>query len=96
MTSTETTFTWEYATDSVATSTEMAKAEVKPADDGTDSKIPLYIGAYFSFGGGWDCSGIIVAAQMALDHINERDDILPEYKLRMIYNDTQVRSGKVP
>ena len=60
-------------------------------DENTDGKIPLYIGAYFSFGGGWDCSGIIVAVQMALDHINERDDILSEYELKMIYNDTQVR-----
>lgn len=58
----------------------------------TNGKIPLYIGAYFSFGGGWDCSGIIVAVQLALDHINERDDILSEYELKMIFNDTQVRT----
>ncbi|XP_072048870.1 gamma-aminobutyric acid type B receptor subunit 1-like [Amphiura filiformis] len=63
------------------------------AGNGSVFKIPLYIGAYFSFGGGWDCSGIIVAAQMALDHINAREDILPEYELRMIYNDTQCSSG---
>ena len=54
-------------------------------------KIPLYLGAYFPFSAVWDGSGIIPAVEMALDHINARQDILTDYELRMIYNDTQVR-----
>ena len=55
------------------------------------SKIPLYIGAFFPFGGGWDGSGIIPVVEMALDDINAREDILPGYELRMVWNDTQVQ-----
>ena len=55
-----------------------------------ESKTPLYIGAFFPFGGGWDASGIIPAVEMALDDINARTDILPGYELRMVWNDTQV------
>ena len=58
--------------------------------DSTDKKIPLYLGGYFSLGGIWDGSGILPAVEMALEHINERTDILTEYELKMIWNDTQV------
>lgn len=53
-------------------------------------KIPIYLGGYFSHGGVWDCSGILPAVEMALDHVNARSDILPNYDLRMVWNDTQV------
>ena len=56
----------------------------------TQEKIPLYIGGIFSFGGLWDGSGILPAVEMGLDHINNRVDILPEYELRMVWNDSQV------
>ena len=56
----------------------------------SQDKIPLYLGAYFSLGGNWDGSGILPAVEMALDHINHQMDILPEYELRMIWNDTRV------
>ena len=57
----------------------------------TREKIPLYIGGIFSLGGRWDGSGILPAVEMGLDHINSRVDILPEYELRMIWNDSQVQ-----
>ena len=59
---------------------------------GTD-KIPLYLGAFFPVGGDWDGSGIIPAVEMALDHINAREDILTDYELRMVWNDTKVRNA---
>lgn len=68
-----------------------------PSSPGTESgaqngsKIPLYIGAFFPFGGGWDGSGIIPVVEMALDDINAREDMLPGYELRMVWNDTQVQ-----
>ena len=56
-------------------------------------RTPVYIGGFFSHGGTWDASGILPAVQMAIDHINERPDILPDYELRMVWNDTQVGYG---
>ena len=55
-------------------------------------KIPLYLGGYFPLGGGWDGSGFVVSSQMALDHINNNPNILEDYELRMVWNDTQVSS----
>ena len=54
-------------------------------------KTPLYIGGYFTLGGNWDGSGILPAVEMALDHVNDRNDILNEYELKMVWNDTQVK-----
>ncbi len=34
--------------------------------------------------------GILPAAEMALEHINARTDILPGYRLNMIWNNTMV------
>ena len=53
-------------------------------------KIPLFLGGYFTLGGIWDGSGILPAVEMALNQINERTDILPEYELKMVWNDTRV------
>ncbi|KAJ8025290.1 Gamma-aminobutyric acid type B receptor subunit 2 [Holothuria leucospilota] len=39
---------------------------------------------------GWDGTGCLVAAEYALEQINYRQDILPEYELIMLWNDTQV------
>ncbi len=60
--------------------------------DNKVNKTRLYLGGFFSLGGVWDGSGILPAVEMALDHINERQDVLPEYELRMVWNDTQVSS----
>ena len=59
-------------------------------EDTPRPKIPLYLGGFFSFGGPWDGSGVLPAVDMALDHINAKEDVLPEYELRMVWNDTQV------
>lgn len=40
-----------------------------------------------SWAGGQGC---LPAVQMALEDVNSRDDILPEYRLHMDYNDSQV------
>ena len=65
-----------------------SSASGKPMSD--RGKIPLYLGAFFPVGGDWDGSGIIPAVEMALDHINARQDILEGYELRMVWNDTKV------
>lgn len=57
-----------------------------------DGKSALFISAYYeSPDGSWDGSGIIPAVEMALDDINAREDILPEYELRAIWEETKVR-----
>ena len=57
-----------------------------------DKKIPLYIiSLYEGPGGGWEGSGVIPAMQMAMDDINDREDILPEYELRPIWDNTKVK-----
>ncbi|KAJ8044406.1 Gamma-aminobutyric acid type B receptor subunit 1 [Holothuria leucospilota] len=43
-----------------------------------------------SMSGGWDGSGCLVAAELALEQINNRTDILADYELKMLWNDTQV------
>ncbi|XP_072043527.1 gamma-aminobutyric acid type B receptor subunit 1-like [Amphiura filiformis] len=61
--------------------------------DANRQKIPLYIGGFFSLGGLWDGSGVLPAVEMGLDHVNNRTDILEEYELKMIWNDTQCQSS---
>ncbi len=54
-------------------------------------KILIFISAlYDGPEGGWDGSGCIPAIEMAFDDINARTDILPQYELRPIWNDTKV------
>ncbi|XP_071835073.1 uncharacterized protein [Apostichopus japonicus] len=53
------------------------------------SKIPLYIGGNMQMTGGWDGSGCLVSAELALEQINNRSDILPDYELKMVWNDSQ-------
>ena len=57
----------------------------------TTDRTPVYIGGFFSFGGSWESKDILPAVEMALDHVNQDDRILPDYKLVMNYSDTQVR-----
>lgn len=58
----------------------------------SDSDRVIYIGGFYPITG--DLSsfgrGLIPAAQLAVDHINERDEVLPGYKLQLINTDTQV------
>ncbi|XP_072030368.1 gamma-aminobutyric acid type B receptor subunit 1-like [Amphiura filiformis] len=67
--------------------------QVPTSASDTDNRIPLYLGGFFSFSGPWDGSGVLPAVEMALDHINQRTDVLAEYELKMVWNDTQCSSG---
>lgn len=60
-----------------------------------EEKVPLYIGGMFSMTGGWDGSGCLMAAELALEQINNRTDILPDYELKMVWGDTQVRNENI-
>ena len=40
--------------------------------------------------GGWSSAGVIPALQMAIDDVNAREDILPEYELVMDMKDSKV------
>uniref|UniRef100_A0AAV2K533 Uncharacterized protein n=1 Tax=Knipowitschia caucasica TaxID=637954 RepID=A0AAV2K533_KNICA len=55
-------------------------------------KKKLYIGALFPMSGGWPGGqACLPAAQMALDLVNNRSDILPDYELELIYYDSLFR-----
>lgn len=55
------------------------------------AKKKLYIGALFPMSGGWPGGqACLPAAQMALQLVNERTDILPDYELELIYYDSRV------
>ncbi|XP_072047137.1 gamma-aminobutyric acid type B receptor subunit 1-like [Amphiura filiformis] len=56
-------------------------------------KIPLYIGGLLPFSGGWDGSGLVPGIDFALEQINAREDLLAEYDLRIVWNDTQCSPG---
>ena len=65
--------------------------------DQTCAKTPLYVGAMFpmtsSYKQEWTGgNGIQPAAQMAFDHVNAAD-VLKDYELKMIWNDTRVKDG---
>ena len=51
----------------------------------------LTIGGIFPMSGSWSGGiGCLPAVKMALDDVNNRTDILPDYNLYMDYNDSQV------
>ena len=56
----------------------------------TATKIPLYLGGYYSINGRWDGSGVVTAVEMALDHVNKKTDLLNGYELKIIWNNTKV------
>uniref|UniRef100_A0A8C1W8T5 Gamma-aminobutyric acid (GABA) B receptor, 1b n=1 Tax=Cyprinus carpio TaxID=7962 RepID=A0A8C1W8T5_CYPCA len=58
-------------------------------------KKKLYIGALFPMSGGWPGGqACLPAAQMALDLVNKRTDILPDYELELIYYDSMCDPGE--
>ncbi|XP_066580245.1 gamma-aminobutyric acid type B receptor subunit 1 isoform X2 [Amia ocellicauda] len=58
-------------------------------------KKTLYIGALFPMSGGWPGGqACLPAAQMALDLVNKRPDILPDYELQLIYHDSKCDPGE--
>uniref|UniRef100_A0A8C9VI63 Gamma-aminobutyric acid type B receptor subunit 1 n=1 Tax=Scleropages formosus TaxID=113540 RepID=A0A8C9VI63_SCLFO len=55
----------------------------------------LYIGALFPMSGGWPGGqACLPSAQMALELVNKRTDILPDYELEMIYYDSKCDPGE--
>ena len=54
----------------------------------------LYIAYITSFGGQYVSSGTVPAVEMALEEINSRADVLPNYKLSLIVGDSQVAVTK--
>ena len=58
------------------------------------SRTPISLGGFFSFGGNegnsWDTSGILAAVEMAIELVNEREDLLVDYELKLVWNDTKV------
>ncbi|XP_033116362.1 gamma-aminobutyric acid type B receptor subunit 1-like [Anneissia japonica] len=57
----------------------------------TEEKVVLNIGGIFPMtGDNWNGGeGCLPAATMALDDVNNRTDILPEYELKMFWNDSE-------
>lgn len=54
-------------------------------------KIDLYIGGFFPIDNvGWNGSGLIPATEMAIDDINSRTDVLPNYRLNLVIGNTKV------
>ena len=59
--------------------------------------VELPIAALFPKSGWWPGGeALYVAANMALDDVNARTDILPGYKLQMVWNNTEVRHKPKP
>uniref|UniRef100_A0A665VAN5 Gamma-aminobutyric acid (GABA) B receptor, 1b n=1 Tax=Echeneis naucrates TaxID=173247 RepID=A0A665VAN5_ECHNA len=55
----------------------------------------LYIGALFPMSGGWPGGqACLPSAQMALDLVNKRTDILPDYELELIHYDSMCDPGE--
>ena len=53
----------------------------------------LYIGGMFPMTGSWaGGKGCRPAVEMALDDVNNKADILPGYALKMVHNDSRVRT----
>ncbi|XP_054873632.1 gamma-aminobutyric acid type B receptor subunit 1 isoform X3 [Amphiprion ocellaris] len=58
-------------------------------------KKKLYIGALFPMSGGWPGGqACLPSAQMALDLVNKRTDILPDYELELIHYDSMCDPGE--
>ncbi|XP_036948317.1 gamma-aminobutyric acid type B receptor subunit 1 isoform X1 [Acanthopagrus latus] len=58
-------------------------------------KKKLYIGALFPMSGGWPGGqACLPAAQMALNLVNKRSDILPDYELELIHYDSMCDPGE--
>ncbi|XP_057689224.1 gamma-aminobutyric acid type B receptor subunit 1-like isoform X2 [Corythoichthys intestinalis] len=64
-------------------------------DKNNTGKKKLYIGALFPMSGGWPGGqACMPSAQMALDLVNNRSDILPDYELELIHYDSMCDPGE--
>uniref|UniRef100_A0A674DLY6 Gamma-aminobutyric acid (GABA) B receptor, 1b n=1 Tax=Salmo trutta TaxID=8032 RepID=A0A674DLY6_SALTR len=69
--------------------------ERSPESSAAVRKKKLYIGALFPMSGGWPGGqACLPSAQMALDLVNKRTDILPEYELELIHYDSMCDPGE--
>uniref|UniRef100_A0A8C5RI48 Gamma-aminobutyric acid type B receptor subunit 1 n=1 Tax=Laticauda laticaudata TaxID=8630 RepID=A0A8C5RI48_LATLA len=60
----------------------------------SSSKKRLHIGALFPMTGGWPGGqACLPSAQMALEDVNSRRDILPDYELRLDHRDSECEPG---
>lgn len=56
----------------------------------SNQRVKLSIAGFYSRGKSWDTSGVIPAVELALDHINHRADILEDYELDVIWENSNV------
>ncbi|XP_042308292.1 gamma-aminobutyric acid type B receptor subunit 1 [Sceloporus undulatus] len=65
-----------------------------PVSRSGSGKKRLHIGALFPMTGGWPGGqACLPSAQMALDDVNSRRDILPDYELRLDHRDSECEPG---
>ncbi|XP_032940123.1 gamma-aminobutyric acid type B receptor subunit 1-like isoform X1 [Catharus ustulatus] len=61
----------------------------------SSGKKAVHVGALFPMSGGWPGGqACLPAVRMALEDINERRDILPDYELRLIHHDSKCDPGQ--
>ena len=65
---------------------------VYPQPSDSSNATSLYLAVMMSFNGTFISSGTIPGIQIALDLINEQEDLLPGYKLHYIALDSRVTS----
>ena len=59
---------------------------------GTTTLKDVYIVGLYPFEGAWRGGpAMLAASQLAVEHVNQRGDILPGYTLNLLWNDTKVR-----
>ncbi|KAJ8045808.1 Gamma-aminobutyric acid type B receptor subunit 2 [Holothuria leucospilota] len=56
-------------------------------------KIPVYLAGFFSTGERWDGSGMVLAADLAVDHVNESPGVLKGYELHIEWKDSKCNSA---
>lgn len=62
---------------------------------GGTGKKAVHVGALFPMSGGWPGGqACLPAVRMALEDVNSRRDILPDYELRLIHHDSKVGRGR--
>uniref|UniRef100_A0AAY4EKQ7 Gamma-aminobutyric acid type B receptor subunit 1 n=1 Tax=Denticeps clupeoides TaxID=299321 RepID=A0AAY4EKQ7_9TELE len=73
----------------------LPRPPASPRSSSSSRKKKLYIGALFPMSGGWPGGqACLPSAQMALDLVNNRSDILPDYELELIYYDSMCDPGE--
>lgn len=77
------------STEQTSVSPWMGNNVTEAPSSSAPSRIPLYLAVLVSFGA-VDTSGSFVASDLALKHINEREDVLPGYELRMSLSNSAV------